>query len=320
MTKVKPVKEIIDPRTVEDAAAHGDLVYLRKLVAGCGGSPSIDVLLQGNTVTPAFHLAASHGRTEILEFFLQRNLDPNMINDKGHTALHCACAAGQVEAVKLLLKYSADPYVLNTDFVSPLEIARTEKHEMIVHVITSQNIPLRTNYDSIFSAAAACDIGWIKETLKQKGNEGNTQLNQTAPQSEDSLLHVVMRSKTIEESEKIKFIRWITSQPKFTLINHVNAESDTPLSIVARMGSVNLVRALLQHGAVPSHATIECSGDNHDVKALVRYPVVTSEYKALLEKRNLPREEEDLEKFKEELRNARSLMLSAEADVEAVPK
>lgn len=49
------------------------------------------------------------GRTDILDYLLGNNLDPNLRDDDGYTLLHKAVMSGDLKATRLLIKYGADP-------------------------------------------------------------------------------------------------------------------------------------------------------------------------------------------------------------------
>lgn len=49
------------------------------------------------------------GRTDILDYLLENNLNPNLRDEDGYTLLHRAVISGELKATRLLIKYGADP-------------------------------------------------------------------------------------------------------------------------------------------------------------------------------------------------------------------
>ena len=60
-----------------------------------------------NGCTP-LHVAASHGRIEVVKILLNNGADMNAKTEDGHTPLHWAASHGHTEIVKIFLNNGAD--------------------------------------------------------------------------------------------------------------------------------------------------------------------------------------------------------------------
>ncbi len=58
-------------------------------------------------VAQAFIWAGLYGRTSVVDFLLQKGVDPAVTDAAGQTALHWAAGTGQMDVIKLLLKRGA---------------------------------------------------------------------------------------------------------------------------------------------------------------------------------------------------------------------
>src|SRR3954452_13537609 len=60
------------------------------------------------SISTPLYLAARNGTLEFVEFFLERNVNPNIVTEYGYTALHAAAQSGNQTVVKKLLDASCD--------------------------------------------------------------------------------------------------------------------------------------------------------------------------------------------------------------------
>ncbi|CAD6186704.1 unnamed protein product [Caenorhabditis auriculariae] len=90
----------------------------------------------------SFHEAVQTGSKDVVEWLLA--MDPSTLdapNHQGRTALHLAAASGNLEMVIFLCskKCFVDPLMLYKDVIyTPLDIAKKQKHEVIVEYLTQQ--------------------------------------------------------------------------------------------------------------------------------------------------------------------------------------
>lgn len=83
------------------AAGVGRLDLVASYVNRAGFDPSVP------DVGKAFVWAARYGRTSVVEYLLQKGVDPAVTDEGGMTGLHWATGTGGLEVVKLLLKHGA---------------------------------------------------------------------------------------------------------------------------------------------------------------------------------------------------------------------
>lgn len=134
-------------------------------IASQRGNQTAVILLIDNSATvnvvdndgnSPLHLCCVNGHEECAKvFFFQRkqNVDVNLPNDHGDTALHNAAKWGYVEIVQLLLGNGASPHALNRKKETPLQSAHNAKvmkllaahDEEFVHVTPSVEIPRVTS-------------------------------------------------------------------------------------------------------------------------------------------------------------------------------
>ena len=78
----------------------------------------------GNTV---FHVAAGHGKFEILIYLCQKSPKKIMqLNKLGDTPIHSAAASGHLEIVRFLTAYTSNPNIANGNGLTPSSIARSQ--------------------------------------------------------------------------------------------------------------------------------------------------------------------------------------------------
>jgi hypothetical protein len=89
--------------TLHQAAASGDVVDLRRLVAKGAKVDERDA--DGAT---ALHWAAAAGQEEAMRVVMELGANKEATTDDGRTLLHSAAGNGHVEAIKVLLEMSLD--------------------------------------------------------------------------------------------------------------------------------------------------------------------------------------------------------------------
>jgi ankyrin repeat protein len=110
-TKLNPTtKEKSTGRTqLHRFSSKGDLVSVKALI-----SMQVNVNIQDNAGYTALHAAALNGHTDIVELLLNSGANPNMQSYvDGDTPLHDAYANQHNDVVKLLILHGADPQVKN---------------------------------------------------------------------------------------------------------------------------------------------------------------------------------------------------------------
>eukprot|EP00760_Papus_ankaliazontas_P004713 PhM_4_TR12037/c0_g1_i1/m.14334 len=337
MPALKTPKPVMDPRTMMDAAAMGNIELLRKLTTDLGGTdhalPPPSAIGTGvGGVTP-LHVAATYGRTDAIRFLLDRGADVLSITDKAHTALHCAAACGHVDACTILVQRGAELFAINSDLMTPLDLARQERHENVVYCLqkfaATNPRPTPRNEDgnvvaydeganAAFDAASNMDLIWLKEAFAS----GRARIDDVAAKSGDTLVHSVVRPKKVaDEMRRMQLLRWLVSVDGCP-VNALNADEDTPLVLAARNGLVDAVKLLLDeaHADVmaATAALLDATTDREELRALINVRVTEIKYRHLLDMRNQDFSDATMaETYKDNLRNAKADMLQAKEQFEA---
>jgi len=79
----------------------------------------VDVNVKNNYGNTALHWSAYHGNVHILRTLLRHGARVNEKNSVGNTPLHDSIKAHNLECMKLLLKYGADPSIKNNNGYIP---------------------------------------------------------------------------------------------------------------------------------------------------------------------------------------------------------
>eukprot|EP00042_Codosiga_hollandica_P038593 m.315280 g.315280 ORF g.315280 m.315280 type:complete len:229 (+) comp55433_c0_seq6:293-979(+) len=106
------------------AVIDDDLEACQRIV-GNRGKAIITKRKHGGWAT-ALHCAAGNGHSAILQLFLQHDVDCNILDESGDTALIVSACVGATECVRLLLQHGADPAVRGEHGRSALDCAREE--------------------------------------------------------------------------------------------------------------------------------------------------------------------------------------------------
>jgi ankyrin repeat protein len=83
----------------------------------------------------ALTAAVTAGHTAIVQWLLERDLNPNYRYGPGYTPLLAAAANGHLEIVKLLLAHGGDPGATSTDGKSALALATERNHPLVADLL-----------------------------------------------------------------------------------------------------------------------------------------------------------------------------------------
>jgi ankyrin repeat protein len=87
----------------------------------------------------AIHAASASGSLSIVRALLEAGADVNALQEKGFTPLHEAAATGKLELLRLLLDHGANAELQTEDGKSALDLARDEKEDAIVELLTRRS-------------------------------------------------------------------------------------------------------------------------------------------------------------------------------------
>lgn len=110
-------------------------VILRLLEAGA------DVNRTDKSGVSPLHYASMSGHSDVVSLLLKHGANPNLPTTadilKKWTPLHCAVKGDRSEVVALLLASGGDPHQKNGEGVSPLEMAKANKSEDLVNMLSA---------------------------------------------------------------------------------------------------------------------------------------------------------------------------------------
>jgi ankyrin repeat protein len=88
--------------------------------------------------------AARMGRLDMIKFFLAKGLDPNEVSSislvSTGNALHAAAGAGQADAVAMLLDNNVDPQLKNGSGKTAIELAQEKGYNDVVDLLKNKEI------------------------------------------------------------------------------------------------------------------------------------------------------------------------------------
>jgi len=116
------------------AAQQGNLEIVKVLIAEGANINAVDV--EGCT---ALMYTASGGHfPKIIKYLIEKGAKINARDKKGNTALHFAAMRGNADAASALLKRNADVTIKNNEGKSALDLAKENKFDAIVKLITTK--------------------------------------------------------------------------------------------------------------------------------------------------------------------------------------
>ena len=117
------------PITIASSNGHKKIIEILAPLVHNPNAPD------GDGITP-IHYAAEKGHLEILKFLVNFTDSPNTIQDNdGNTPLHDAAKSGHLDVVKFLVPLWENPNHQNNNGITPIDVARFQKHENIVHFL-----------------------------------------------------------------------------------------------------------------------------------------------------------------------------------------
>jgi ankyrin repeat protein len=108
-----------------------------KLLLAKGADPNLAA--RNAMKVRAIHAASASGSLSIVRALLEAGADVNALQEKGFTPLHEAAATGKLELLRLLLDHGANAELQTEDGKSALDLARDEKEDAIVELLTRRS-------------------------------------------------------------------------------------------------------------------------------------------------------------------------------------
>ncbi|KLJ06552.1 hypothetical protein EMPG_10050 [Blastomyces silverae] len=101
---------------------------------------------QGQT---ALHLAARNGMVSVVQLLLDQGALVNAASHNGKTALHKAAKGNRLATVELLLDHGADVNTLNDFFMTPVDVAATQRNSgPVVGLLLKRGADVKNDYVS----------------------------------------------------------------------------------------------------------------------------------------------------------------------------
>lgn len=102
--------------------------------------------------------AASKGRLDMVETFVQRGADAHIPDSHGSTPLHQAASGGHHEIVQYLLRLDCDPWATISDGRTPFDLAATHGRTDVVKLfLDGGHPPDRTEGPGYTALMLACE-------------------------------------------------------------------------------------------------------------------------------------------------------------------
>jgi ankyrin repeat protein len=200
---------------------------------------------------------------------LKKGFDLKHDFKKGWTALHLAAKSGSVEIVQELLERGAEVNSLTDLWRTPLDEAIHFKNDLAADLLMKHGGKRGIEF-SIFGAAAAGNVSWVKKHLA-KGVDQNVLLRGESPLSValsrrqwETARYLISKkpdlAKPLQNGDTVLHIALENCAPDSILaaivklgvdVNAKNNYGQTPLSIAARAEDDAAIRFLFHHGANP---------------------------------------------------------------------
>ena len=254
-----------DGATALHWAAHWDDVEMAGLLLRAGARINA---ANDFGVTPLL-LASANGRPAMIALLLEASADPNLAGANGETPLMAAARTGNVDVVQALLDRGADVnYKAPGNGQSALMWAISEKHSNVARRLIERGADIQARstggYSPLLFAARVGDLESAKMLVA-----GGADVNDKTPDQTSALVVAVVRGHTelaIHLLERgadpnasatgYTALHWASGswETELTGPNGIDAQGDEEWRSLAGVagGKVELIRALLAHGADPN--------------------------------------------------------------------
>jgi len=237
-----PSLEDVPGSPLAEAARRGDVDDVLALLADGG----IDVDAPSRDGTPALHWLVRLGEREAVRRLIEAGADVNLPNRYGMRPLHVAIDMGDASLVRLLLEAGADPSAPDRAAEPPLMLAARVGEPAVVEALLAHGVEVdaREPHYGQTPLMVAVREGHLDvvELLLDAGADVNAQ---TFP--EDPPRFIPPSESPDGLSKGIGIIRagWPEGRGK----RFPAGGSKTPLLYATRHGHLDIVRALIEHGA-----------------------------------------------------------------------
>ncbi|KAM9840306.1 ankyrin repeat and SOCS box protein 2 [Aulostomus maculatus] len=205
-------------------------------------------------ISPLF-TAAQSGQISTLRLLLKHGADINSEAADGATALYEAAKNGHEEIVELLLSQKADPNKPGKTGLLPLHIAAQRGSDTIVSMLMAATSKARVRRTGIspLHLAAERNRDDVLETLIEAGFDVNAQLSHERSKLYEDRRSTALYFSVINNNiDATRMLLEAGADP--------NLDVFRPLMVAARLGCIQTVTLLVEHGAdinasIPTHPT-----------------------------------------------------------------
>ncbi|XP_052810784.1 transient receptor potential cation channel subfamily A member 1 homolog isoform X1 [Mya arenaria] len=232
---------------LHEAATLGDTKIGKLIFESCQTPEAKSELLDdrdedGNT---SLMLAVQSGKYNFVSFMIKRGAPINVQNKMLVTPLHLAAIKGDLRIVELLVERGAQVGVLTHDQQTPLHKACLYNNcECIKFLLDSgSNIEARDmdNFSPLLLAAVYGHANAVKMLIERGADV-------TVEDKNDKTVVFLAA-----EENKLDVLQVLTAnRGTRDLIDHRDEENNSPLHIAARHGHINIVKCLMENGAMIS--------------------------------------------------------------------
>ncbi|XP_055508156.1 protein phosphatase 1 regulatory inhibitor subunit 16B [Leucoraja erinacea] len=189
------------------------------------------------TFTPSVTLLEASSRNDLHEVshLLKKNINPDLSNEDGLTALHQSCIDNFEDMVKLLLEFGTHVDATDNELWTPLHAAATCRHSNLVKLLIERGADLlAVNADGNMPYDLCDDDQTLELIETAMVNQGITQ-------------EKIDQIRTAVEQQMIGDVK--EAVQKGTDLNGRDAQGATLLHVVAANGYCTVAEILLEHGA-----------------------------------------------------------------------
>eukprot|EP00164_Ancoracysta_twista_P011235 GFYU01017256.1.p1 GENE.GFYU01017256.1~~GFYU01017256.1.p1 ORF type:complete len:446 (-),score=87.76 GFYU01017256.1:119-1456(-) len=206
-----------------------------------------DLRIDENTVGTIFHLACAEGEWKVAnDLMKKRNVNVDIVNDRGETALHIACLHGRVTAFESLIDMGASLHTLTHDNDTLLHKAAAGGHVALMRALIQRHFlpPTATNQCGETPLHHACRHGRYDASQFLLDSSVNPD---EIDQFGGTALHIAT------DAGHLKLCRLLLEDYK-AQGGIADIDGNTPLHRCCIQGNMEVVELLLQR-RVPSAAT-----------------------------------------------------------------
>ncbi|CAH1133577.1 unnamed protein product [Ceutorhynchus assimilis] len=221
---------------IDIATQHGNLQIIQFLLKTSNIKTSLNFI---------YLTASQYGHLNIIKWLIEKNIDINVGDNDGKTALHLASQCGHYSVVQQLLQHKINPSIQDNSGWSSLHWASNNKHIKIIKLLIENNINVlaqdKQGQTAFHLAVANGDMDVLTVLFKTEiklmavtNNKGQTALHLAAQYGHINIVEMLIESVNI---------------------NAKNINDETPLIVATDNGHNDVVITLLKHKAETSCKT-----------------------------------------------------------------